>query len=304
MNSLGNFVLLTQSENASISDKPWESYKEVPGQHKKVVGKKEFYGGVSSAGAREVARSKGSWNAYHVWARGSDLFKKLAKQLDVDISKMRKKGLNINKALGFSSKKLKNTQFPALKEACVAKLAPDKAAARKKHEETTRRSRRATSDNISILFWTKFYEWCRGNDQNFARRIERHYDTDSNYIEFGRKERDYQLRFKRAYGFIGVDIYADEDVNGNKVESQRKNVETMNRLWQFHIDIETELNKNSDTIECHWELQQPSPREVKHRKAIFRRHCNIKNPEETFRLMVADAEKLVEVLNQHGENIQ
>ena len=116
VNSLGNFVLLTQAENASVSDDPWERYSAGTGSHKAVAGKKAFYADlnhVSSAGARVVAETDGSWNAYRVRERGRKLFKELANQLGVAANTLSED--KIDKALGFEqSQELQNTQFEPL----------------------------------------------------------------------------------------------------------------------------------------------------------------------------------------------
>lgn len=126
VNSLGNFVLLTQAENASVSDDPWESYGTGTGLHKAVAGKKAFYADsnhVSSAGARVVAETDGSWNAYRVRERGRKLFKELATRLGVEVNALSEH--QIDTALGFvPGRDLKNVQFGTLPESEVARLAP------------------------------------------------------------------------------------------------------------------------------------------------------------------------------------
>ncbi|MBR3924142.1 MAG: HNH endonuclease, partial [Kiritimatiellae bacterium] len=121
VNSLGNFVLLTQAENASVSNLPWESYKAGK-NHREVVGKCAFYSDakrVSSAGARDVARIDGSWNAYRIHERGVKLFATIASMLKVSVSSEQ-----IDKALGFTdSITLSNRQFGNLDEEVVSKLA-------------------------------------------------------------------------------------------------------------------------------------------------------------------------------------
>ena len=125
VNSLGNFVLLTQPENASVSDDPWECYAEVPGKHKTVVGKKNFYSDPkrdSSTGARAVARDNDRWNAYRIRERGRKLFRELAESLGVDES-VRDEDCDI--ALGFGDvKSLDDTIFNPLDEPEVNQLAP------------------------------------------------------------------------------------------------------------------------------------------------------------------------------------
>jgi hypothetical protein len=126
VNSLGNFVLLTQSENASVSDDPWEGYPAVEGSHGAVVGKKSFYADpsrTSSAGAREVAENIDCWNSFRVRERGRALFRKLIDMLadgPVSISDE-----DVDMALGFGGiLNLQDTVFCALSEKEVNELAP------------------------------------------------------------------------------------------------------------------------------------------------------------------------------------
>jgi hypothetical protein len=126
VNSLGNFVLLTQSENASVSDDPWEGYPEVEGRHRAVIGKKAFYADVkndSSAGARAVALNSECWNAFCVRDRGRKLFKKLGDMILDESASLSDD--QIDEALGFVNiQNLQNTKFGALSEDEVNRLAP------------------------------------------------------------------------------------------------------------------------------------------------------------------------------------
>ena len=149
VNSLGNFVLLTQAENASVSDDPWESYDAGTGtgSHKAVVGKKAFYADpnhVSSTGARVVAETAGSWNAYRVRERGRKLFKELATRLGVEVNALSEH--QIDTALGFvPGGDLENAQFGALPETEVARLAPRFGTAA---EPTSHGESEATNRNL------------------------------------------------------------------------------------------------------------------------------------------------------------
>ena len=126
VNSLGNFVLLTQSENASVSNDPWEGYPEVEGRHRAVIGKKAFYADVkndSSAGARAVAQNFECWNAFCVRDRGRKLFKKLGDMILDESASLSDD--QIDEALGFVNiQNLQNTKFGALSEDEVNRLAP------------------------------------------------------------------------------------------------------------------------------------------------------------------------------------
>lgn len=135
VNSLGNFVLLTQGENSSVSDDPWEQYAEVEGKHGTVIGKRAFYldpNRTSSAGAREVAQTATSWNAYQILKRGRKLFKRLADLLGVgDLA-----DLQIIQALGFDETALPvDTRFGPLPEDKVSELAPKFGSAKKIKED-------------------------------------------------------------------------------------------------------------------------------------------------------------------------
>ena len=143
VNTLGNFVLLSQSDNASVSDDPWERYEAVEGVHAAVLGKKAFYREHGkNGGATEVAATPGSWNAFRIRERGRRLFARLAEKLGVT-------GLDqegIDTALGFRrDEPLSDTQFAPLPEADVAALAPRFLPARDGTEESRTKPVRRTS---------------------------------------------------------------------------------------------------------------------------------------------------------------
>lgn len=124
VNSLGNFVLLTKSENSSVSDDPWEGYAAVEGSHRAVVGKRDFYrdgNHTSSALARDLANRYECWNAYRVRERGRILFRRMAEYLGVA-------GLSealIDEALCFDDvQPLEDMPFGALPDDEVRRLAP------------------------------------------------------------------------------------------------------------------------------------------------------------------------------------
>ena len=167
VNSLGNFVLLTQSENASVSDDPWESYPAVEGVHKRVVGKKAFYSdskNVSSSGARCVARGNESWNASRIRERGRDLFKKLVAMLGATGDLVDE---SVNLAIGFDTvKSLKDSSFEALPANEVNHLAPRIGTAAEPKAENNNCS---ASNEEYLNFWTRFKQWCQKNGKNWCR---------------------------------------------------------------------------------------------------------------------------------------
>ncbi len=184
VNSLGNFVLLTQPENASISDDPWEAYPAVAGKHKAVVGKKAFYDDrsrISSNGARGVAQIAGSWNAFHVRERGRKLFQKLAEMMGCDSLL----SADIDSALGFGNDEtLQDTIFDKLTEEEVNKLAPKFGTAAEpqkidKHSDSAR-------NKANIAFWTSFKNWCRESGRKWcvadvASRGNPYYDPEGSH---------------------------------------------------------------------------------------------------------------------------
>ncbi len=77
--TLGNLVLLTCEENSEVSCRAWETYANRPG-------KRDFYldpGHRSSNGAVALAAGTEFWNAWHIRARGRELFRKLAADFGV-----------------------------------------------------------------------------------------------------------------------------------------------------------------------------------------------------------------------------
>ena len=182
VNSLGNFVLLTQSENASVSDDPWESYPEVPGVHKKVIGKQAFYSDsdpsrTSSYGARCVAEINGSWNAFRIRERGRELFRKLATALGITEGL---KDESIDLALGFDEvKSLKNTPFEALPDDDVNRLAPRLGTAA---EQSLGQRNTCEGKEANIKFWEAFKKWCESNWKQWCHGKVK-YDKSSAYYD-------------------------------------------------------------------------------------------------------------------------
>ncbi len=182
VNSLGNFVLLTQSENASVSDDPWEGYP-ANGVHKEVIGKKAFYSDLehtSSSGARGVAEIEGAWNAFRIRERGRRLLGQLAEMLGIT------DGFNEESAdisLGFDAvRSLSNTEFEPLSDGEVNRLAPRLGTAAGKQLEQQHGD---NANEANIAFWNGFGEWCSRNDKdwcraNFANRGMSNFDPEGN----------------------------------------------------------------------------------------------------------------------------
>ena len=172
VNSLGNFVLLTQSENASISDDPWEAYPAVAGKHKAVVGKKAFYADTSrtsSAGAREVAQIV-SWNAFRIRERGRKLFRKLAEMLGCDLPSL--VDVDIDSALGFGNDEtLQDTIFDKLPEDEVNQLAPKfgTAAEPRKIDKHGDSASVSSDEEGCFAFWSAFRKWCQTNGKSWCQ---------------------------------------------------------------------------------------------------------------------------------------
>ena len=166
VNSLGNFVLLMQSENASVSDDPWEGYPAVNGGHKAVIGKKAFYSDLSrtsSAGARNVAEIEGAWNAFRIRERGRVLFRKLVHELSAaeDLTDE-----SIDLALGFEpGKSLEDSSFDGLPEEDVNRLAPKLGTAAVACQEPRRETKR---NEANVTFWESFSKWCHDNGKKWC----------------------------------------------------------------------------------------------------------------------------------------
>lgn len=172
VNSLGNFVLLTQSENASVSDDPWEGYNEVAGEHRAVIGKQAFYSDLqhtSSTTARQVAQTDGSWNAFKVRERGRKLFRELATSIEaigaLDDS-------DVDLALGFNDTSLEDVKYRSLGNDTVKRLAPRLGTADEPRHRV-RQPNGADSDEAKICsrFWEGMQQWCASNDSNFNQEL-------------------------------------------------------------------------------------------------------------------------------------
>lgn len=296
VNSLGNFVLLTRGENSSVSDDPWENYPEVSETHKEVIGKQKFYSDkdkVSSAGARAVAENNDRWNACRVRKRGRELFEKLARQLEVSFQKPNYQD-QIDKVLGFEPKFEPNNDLEdkkcRLDEDKVAELAPRLGTGAEP------RAPRGATGELYLAFLTQFNEWCRKNGHSNFVDLK---PNNKSYRSFGRGE-GYSLNFSFLSNLVRIEIYAENrDRDKDKKTKEHINQQTMDRLMAFQADIEAAFTSG---IDLRWNDQEEDSTA---RVARFCRPCDIEHPtDETFRLMVADAKKLVEVLKRHGEDIK
>ncbi len=287
VNSLGNFVLLTQSENAAVSDDPWERYPAVAGVHKEVVGKKAFYADpsrTSSFGARCVAKVDGSWNAFQIRERGRELFRKLAVMLgaigDLDEE-------NIDLALGFSGvKSLADTSFDALPEDDVNRLAPRLGSAAEPRQETRHESDVNTSN---IVFWEAFKKWCIDNGHTWCRTAIAHrgnpyYDPQGGgechlFIVFG--ETSGSVRGNGP--LVTVGIYC---ANG---EGQRS------RIRDFKGDFDAAFSA------CPFDFQDWDSGKREAKRILFVRRADYRNPTpDLFARMADDYEGVLDVMKRHG----
>lgn len=287
VNSLGNFVLLTQSENASVSDDPWESYPAVAGVHKEVIGKKVFYSDpsrMSSSGARSVANADGSWNAFRIRERGRDLFRKLATALGAT------EGLedeSIDLALGFGAvKSLENTSFEVLPADDVNRLAPRLGTA----VEQRRDCRDECEVNeANIVFWESLKKWCSDNGRTWcrapiARRGNPYYDPQGGgechlFFVIGRSS-----GCVRGDGpLVTVGIYC---ANG---EEQR------NQIRNFKGDFDAAFSAFP------FDFQDWESGTRKARRILFIRRADYRNPTSNlFARMADDYEKILDIMRRHG----
>ena len=283
VNSLGNFVLLTQAENASVSDDPWESYPAVEGIHKAVIGKKAFYSDsnrISSAGARCVAKIDGSWNAFRIRERGRDLFRKLAIALgvtdDVDDE-------SIDFALGFDTvRQLEDSSFNALPDSEVNRLAPKIGTA----AELIAESNNGSASNTGYHdFWTAFIEWCRQNGIGWcvAPPTERSfYDPERSHpplhIFFTITNRSASIRGRGALVTVGIYCRGGE-MQRQKICNYRNEFIGVGDFQDWDYGREGDGAK----------------------RICFIRKADWHNPTSTlFRQMATDYETIRAVLNAHG----
>lgn len=287
VNSLGNFVLLTQSENASVSDDPWERYPAAAGVHKEVIGKKAFYADpsrTSSSGARCVAKVDGSWNAFQIRERGREMFRKLATMLETtgDLDDE-----SIDLALGFSGvESLTDTSFDALPEDDVNRLAPRLGSAAEPRQEARHESDVNTSN---VAFWESFKKWCLENGRTWCRaaiapRGNPYYDPQGGgechlFFVFGEASGS----VKGNGPLVTVGIYC---ANGEGQRSQIRN---------FKGDFDAAF------ADCPFDFQDWDSGKREAKRILFVRRADYRNPTPAlFARMANDYEEVLAVMKRHG----
>lgn len=287
VNSLGNFVLLTQSEKASVSDDPWECYPAVDGVHKEVIGKKAFYADpnrASSSGARCVASVGGSWNAYQIRERGRGLLRKLAIMLGTT-GELDDEGIDL--ALGFSCvKQLEDAAFGALPDGDVNRLAPRLGTASEpKHE--TRNESDVNASNVA--FWEAFKKWCLDNGHTWctaaiASRGNPYYDPQGGgechlFFVFGESSGSV-----RGNGpLVTVGIYCA------KGEGQRSQIRS------FKGDFDAAF------ADCPFDFQDWESGKREAKRILFVRRADYRNSTPgLFARMASDYEGVLGVMKRHG----
>ena len=287
INSLGNFVLLTQSENASVSDDPWEGYPAVNGAHGEVVGKKAFYadaGHESSAGARRIAETDGSWNAFRIRERGRRLFRQLVEALGIaaDVDDER-----VDLAIGFGAvKTLDDIAYPALPNDDVNRLAPKIGSA----AETSREPRRDENANeANVAFWNAFKEWCSDNwmiwcDGPVAPRGNPYYDphrrgeSEDCHLFFTIGYRSGNVRGQGPLVTIGIYCSGGE--------------EQRNRIRAYSSRFDDEFRDRP------FDFQDWTSGDGRDRRIVFVRRADFRNPTpELFARMADDYERVHRVLS-------
>ena len=287
VNSLGNFVLLTQSENASVSDDPWECYSAVDGVRKEVVGKKAFYADsnrMSSSGARCVAKVEGSWNAFQIRGRGRELFRKLAIMLgttgDLDDE-------SIDLALGFSGvMSLEDSSFDALPDDDVNRLAPRLGTAAEQRQEARHES---DVNAANVVFWEAFKKWCIDNGHTWCRAAVAP-RGDRYYAPQGGRECHLFFVFGESSGsvkgngpLVTVGIYC---ANGEEQRSQIRN---------FKGDFDAAF------AACPFDFQDWDSGKREAKRILFVRRADYRNPTpELFAWMANDYEGVFDVMKRHG----
>lgn len=222
VNSLGNFVLLTQTENASVSDDPWEGYPAVTGQHKAVIGKKVFYSDknrTSSSGARQVAQAVESWNAFCIRERGRNLFRNLSNALGVSENL---EDEQCDSALGFDfkgAKSLQNSSFRELPQEDVNRLAPRLGTAAEPRLQTS------DAENGVMAFWDFLFEV-----YPVSALISRR-DNQRPYISYDTLVDGVQLTFVFNQHQAKIECNIDRRADG-----------VYKQLWAQKQEIETAVN--------------------------------------------------------------
>ena len=287
VNSLGNFVLLTQSENASVSDDPWECYPSIDGVHKEVIGKKAFYADptrTSSTGARCVARVEGSWNAFQIRERGRGLFRKLAVMLGTT-GELDDEGIDL--ALGFACvKQLEDATFGALPDDDVNRLAPRLGTASEPQQATCQKS---DVNAANVMFWEAFKNWCLDNghawcEAAIASRGNPYYDPQGGgdchlFFVFG--ERSGNVSGNGP--LVTVGIYC---ANGEEQRSQ---------IRSFKGDFDAAF------ADCPFDFQDWDSGKREAKRILFVRRADYRNPTpELFARMANDYEGVLGVMKRRG----
>lgn len=284
VNSIGNFVLLTQSENASVSDAPWEEYPEVAGSHKNVIGKKAFYSDpdrISSFGARRIAEIGGSWNAFRIRERGRDLFKNLVADLGA-VGSIDDEDVDV--ALGFAAApSLENHQFEALSEDDVNRLAPRLETAAEERLEAPK----GAVNEANVAFWTEFKRWCKANNKTWCvgsinERGDSYYSPSREYplfFTFGKRSGS----IKGCGSLVTVGIYCAEG------EEQR------NKIRAFK-DAFDKAFVDSAFDHQDWEYGNGKARRI-----LFIRQADYINyTSDLFERMANDYERILGVMHENG----
>lgn len=294
VNSLGNFVLLTQSENATVSNDPWEGYPEVAGVYRTVVGKKAFYSDAnrtSSSGARQVSKIDGSWNAFHIRERGRDLFKRLADMLGV-VDADTFSDDECDSALGFDAPGLRNladTVFGPLPENEVNQLAPRIGTAAEPRQER-RHNDNANTENVD--FWQRFkdyclspgrgHQWCNGIIRPEGRPYYDPQGANGLHLFFTIGEHSGNIHGQGP--LVTVGIYCTEG------ETQRRQINT-----ECHADFDAAFS------DCPFDFQDWESGVGVARRILFIRRADYRNPtDELFERMAVDYERIRAVMQRHG----
>ena len=287
VNSLGNFVLLTQSENASVSDDPWEGYSAVAGKHKAVIGKKAFYSDparLSSSGARRVAQTEGKWNAFRIRERGRALFRDLASALGVT-DHLDDEQCDL--ALGFEAvKSLVDSSFEALPEDDVNRLAPKLGTAAELRHDVTHEG---GADDDKVAFWSAFKEWCLSNGHKWcvakiAQRGNSYYDPQGGgecYLFFTVGEKSGDVKGEGPLVTVGIYCASGEELR--------------NQIREWRVDFDTAFQ------DCPFDFQEWEYGAGRGRRILFVRRADYrKQSAGLFQRMADDYERILAILNRHG----
>ena len=289
VNSLGNFVLLTHSENASVSDDPWEGYPAVAGVCKAVIGKKAFYSDpnrVSSSSARHVAQIDGNWNAFRILERGRDLYRKLATALGVP--DFTDETCGCDAALGFDGVKTPgDTVFPPLPAEDVNRLAPRLGTAAESRTEAIHKGE-SKVNAANIAFWKAFKEWCQANGHMWcsaaiADRGNPYYDPQGGgecHLFFTIGERSGSIKGEGLLVTAGIYCANGEEQRG--------------KISEWCQDFDEAFG------DCPFDFQDWESGAGKAKRILFVRRADYLNPtSDLFKRMADDYERLREIMNRH-----